>query len=212
MYASETVTDLAEKNLPVSIKVVKSYLGMTEDMTEMDDEISTAMLTAVDVAEGELGANIVTRLSEVVYDHFPAGGFATPLGPLILPAWGTVPANVIDSFNLRDEDDNTTAVSSSLYYIDDYKLRSHVLLNKGSIWPSTTLWPTRGVIFRGYMGLFAGPALVAPQLIAALLFLTAHYFHNRLEEAVKEGISSVKLDRNSASLLSRWKKSDEEFA
>lgn len=128
--------------LPISVEDAKVQVRETSD--DHNDRLYDCIAQATSHLETVYGNKFAKQVWDVWYPGFPSEDFLIPFGPVIS----------LDTFEYTDEDDVTTAVSSSLYALQSKRppWGSRVYLKPNQDWPTATLYSRDAVHMRLTVG------------------------------------------------------------
>lgn len=174
---------------PVELTAVKAHLRV--DFDTDDDYIDSLIPVARMQVEAETKRALITQTHDYYLNDFPHGdSIRLPFGSL----------QSVTSLKYVDSADAETVVSSSIYQAVTWEDPARIVLKYSQTWPSPTLRTAGGVIVRFVCGYGATGASVPQPLIQSMLLRIAHWYENREEIVIGQGLTQIEVP-NSAKAL-----------
>lgn len=175
---------------PVLLSEAKHHLRV--DISTDDTYIEALIKVARETCETITRRALMTQTWDLVLDEFPEQDWISlPIPPL----------QSVTSISYTTEAGVTSTVSSSTYIIDTYSEPGRLRLKSGYAWPGDTLRELAGVTIRFVAGYGLTRTSVPESIRQAMLLLMGHYYENREQVVIGQGISIQKLPQGFESLL-----------
>jgi hypothetical protein len=189
---------------------MKDFLRV--DGTTEDALISSLIVAARQMAERMTGCVFISQTWELWLDVFPSqrrpgadwwdGMREGPLTDLTqairhieIPK---APLQSVAFFKTFDTSNTESTFDAANYFVDSVSTPGRVVLNSGSVWPSTALRPANGICIRFVAG-YGNASAVPEQIKQAIKMIAGHWFENR--EAVVTGTISKEVEFGAKALL-----------
>jgi uncharacterized phiE125 gp8 family phage protein len=174
---------------PVTVAEAKAHLRI--DVDTEDSLLTGYLLAAREQCELLAKRAFVTQTIQLRLEMWPYGDVI----PLPRP-----PLQSVTSIVYTDSDGNATTMPSADYIVDSASEPGRVILGYAGSWPSVTLQPGPSIVITYVAGY--GDAEDVPQRYKqAIELLAGHFFENREEIVVMQGVSMAQLPIGVKALL-----------
>lgn len=184
---SVLVTSPAEE--PITLTEAKTHLRV--DFSTDDTYITSLIVAARIQAEDLLCRALITQTWDHYLTDFPRGdSIRIPKGRL----------QSVTSLKYTDAEGTESTVDSATYHVVTWEDPGRIALAYSQTWPSVTLRSVGGVCVRFVCGY--GAAAAVPKTIKQAMLLTiGHWYENREEVVVGQGLTTIQLPIAAEALL-----------
>lgn len=175
---------------PVSLTEAKAQLRV--DFTDDDDLIDAVITAARETAELVTRRAFINQTWDLYLDAFPGEGrIDLPLPPLVS----------VTGVYYTPVDSSEATFAAAGYVVDDKGEPGGVVLKDGYSWPADELAIVNGVRIRFVCGYGAAATYVPTRYRQAIKLLIGHFYENREDVVVGQGLTIDKLPLGALSLL-----------
>jgi uncharacterized phiE125 gp8 family phage protein len=175
---------------PVLLSEAKQHLRV--DISTDDTYIEALIKVARETCETITRRALISQTWDMVLDEFPALDWISfPFPPL----------QSVTSVSYTTLAGVTSTVSSSTYVVDTYSEPGRLRLKSGYAWPGDSLKELAGVTIRFVCGYGLIRTSVPESIRQAMLLLIGHYYENREQVVIGQGVSIQKLPQGFEALL-----------
>lgn len=185
LYALQRV----EGNIDEPVTLAEAKAQCRVDIDDDDGLIANLVTLAREAIEARMRWAIASQTFDMYLDDW----FETPLN-MPMP-----PLASVTSIKYTDEDGNQSTWSSSNYLVDTASKPGRIVVKNNINFPSVDLQEVNGVVIRFVCG-FADRNDVPMLLKQAILLTVGHYYENRENVIVGQGIAALPLPHGAESL------------
>lgn len=114
------------------------------------------------------------------------------------------PLASVTSITYKDEDGNTTAMSTSDYVVDVNAWPGRIVLDSNASWPTPTLWES-GAITVTYVAGYSNTADIPQRYKQAIALLAAHWYEHREEVIITGAVpQTIPMGFEAIASTARW--------
>jgi len=174
---------------PVTTAEAKAHLRI--DIDDEDTLLGGYLLVAREQCELLARRALVTQTLQLSLEAWPCGDC------IVLPR---PPLQSVTSIGYTDSDGNAGTMPSGDYIVDAASEPGRIILGYGKSWPSATLRPGPSIVIT-YVAGYGDAAAVPQRYKHAIELMAGHFFENREEVVVLQGVTVAQLPMGVKALL-----------
>jgi uncharacterized phiE125 gp8 family phage protein len=174
---------------PISLDKAKEACRV--DFTDDDDYITGLIVAARHKAENTLQRALITQTWDLYMDAFPRDR------RIVLP-YGKLQS--VTSLKYLDSTETENTVAASEYHVVTWTQQGSITLKRDKQWPAVTLQSVGGVRVRFVAG-YGDETAVPADIVHAMKMMIAHWYENREQVMVGQGLTLIDVPLGVDSLL-----------